>query len=67
MDIIKITHKRYSIGFGKPEQIQHDGVRFPNGKIAYMDENDIIRSCESEQNLQKALVDAKIEKVRAKR
>jgi hypothetical protein len=61
MEIIKIIHKRYSCGFGKPEQLQFDGARFPNGKIAYMDDDETVCAVDKEKELQKALVDVKIE------
>jgi hypothetical protein len=54
-EFIKIVHQKSPAGFGKPQTLTYDGVIFSNGKVAYVDENDIILSCEKKETLVKEL------------
>ena len=53
MEMIKITFPERSYGFGKPTSCSFLGVRFDNGKIAFLDRDEEIRGYEGEAKLLK--------------
>lgn len=57
MDLITISYNEHPFGFARATPRTMSGVKFDNGKIAFLNEDGEIRSCESEAKLKEAFSD----------
>ena len=60
MELITISYDERPYGFGKGTPREFQGVKFTNGKIAFVNEQGEIRASESESKLKEALPGAVI-------
>ncbi len=55
-ELIKIIHDKQPIGFGKTRRVELPGIKFDDGQIAYLDEDNSIKQCDNSAKLKKALI-----------
>jgi len=51
MKQIKITYHKLPSGLGKSKTLVYDGVVFENGKVAFLDEDEVICTAEKESSV----------------